>query len=516
MGASPSDSEASKKAAAPPPRPRRCARDALLFAAGVAAAVLALLGPTSPLLMRVGTSAGGLLVASPTPGPTDGPPTFYDDPSLSYAINVGHHHHRLTDWDAKRASWLRSRGLLGSPEKVVMVSGSQPEPCRATTGDHLLLRFLKNKLDYCRLHGIKLLYNTAHLDPAMVAYWAKLPILRAAMLAHPDAEWLWWVDADAVVTDMDFTLPLSTKYAGHNLVLYGWPKEVYERKRWLGLNAGVFLIRNCQWSLDFLDEWARMGPASPDHARWGKAIRHVLSDRESDVACDQSALAYLLITERERWGDKVHLGVDYYFQGYFVEVVGKLRGVAARYTKVERSSPAAKARALRRRHAEREHLRYAAARNAAVRGVVPGPDGGAQFGSWRRPFVTHFTGCNPCGGRRNPAYSRELCEGGMRRALAFADDQVLRAYGFRQDAALNGTVLPMPFDYPTPPRRRAADDDDRPSDERRSWALIVSCFFLSFFFFFLDLHPIPAHVIHDHDDKDLSFRSLKFLWWFIC
>ncbi|KAF8676521.1 hypothetical protein HU200_046933 [Digitaria exilis] len=435
MGASPSDSEASKKAAAPPPRPRRCARDALLFAAGVAAAVLALLGPTSPLLMRVGTSAGGLLVASPTPGPTDGPPTFYDDPSLSYAINVGHHHHRLTDWDAKRASWLRSRGLLGSPEKVVMV---------ATTGDHLLLRFLKNKLDYCRLHGIKLLYNTAHLDPAMVAYWAKLPILRAAMLAHPDAEWLWWVDADAVVTDMDFTLPLSTKYAGHNLVLYGWPKEVYERKRWLGLNAGVFLIRNCQWSLDFLDEWARMGPASPDHARWGKAIRHVLSDRESDVACDQSALAYLLITERERWGDKVHLGVDYYFQGYFVEVVGKLRGVAARYTKVERSSPAAKARALRRRHAEREHLRYAAARNAAVR-------------VWSRGRTAAPSSGRGGGRSRNPAYSRELCEGGMRRALAFADDQVLRAYGFRQDAALNGTVLPMPFDYPnaaTPARSR--------------------------------------------------------------
>ncbi|GJN25422.1 hypothetical protein PR202_gb13246 [Eleusine coracana subsp. coracana] len=40
-----------------------------------------------------------------------------------------------------------------------MVSGSQPEPCAGKDGDYLLVRFLKNKLDYCRLHGIQLLYN---------------------------------------------------------------------------------------------------------------------------------------------------------------------------------------------------------------------------------------------------------------------------------------------------------------------------------------------------------------------
>ncbi|TKW01093.1 hypothetical protein SEVIR_8G155200v4 [Setaria viridis] len=433
-----------KKGAAPsPPRPR-CARDALVFAAGVAAAVLALLGPASSVLAPPGWGSGVGLVAFPVPGPSDGPRTFYDDPDLSYAVSG----RRVTGWDAKRAAWLRSRGLGSGGgrrrERVVMVTGSQPEPCRGAGGDHLLLRFLKNKVDYCRLHGIELLYNNALLEPPMVAYWAKIPAVRAAMLAHPDAEWVWWVDADAVFTDMDFSLPLATKYAAYNLVLYGWPKEVYENRRWLGLNAGVFLIRNCQWSLDFLDEWARMGPAYPDYAAWGKKVKGALTDRDSDVACDQSALAYLLITGRERWGEKTYLGTDYYFQGYFAEIVGKLAGVAARYKAAERGAGHA---GLRRRHAEREHLRYAAARNAAVRAAVPGPDGGGQSG-WRRPLITHFTGCNPCGGRRNPMYSRELCEGGMRRALGFADDQVLRAYGFRHAGPLNDTVLQLPFDYP--------------------------------------------------------------------
>ncbi|KAF8779563.1 hypothetical protein HU200_002492 [Digitaria exilis] len=434
--------------AAPPFLAAGRGRDALVFAAGVAAAVLVLLGSSaSVVLAPAGTSTSNLLVASPIPGPDDPPRTFYDDPDLSYSVPVDGHR-RLTGWDAKRASWLRSRGLLlrRSPEKVVMISGSQPEPCHGDAGDHLLLRFLKNKLDYCRLHGIKLLYNRDFLHPAMTSYWAKIPIVRAAMVAHPDAEWIWWVDSDAVFTDMDFSLPLSTRYRDYNFVAYGVSKDM-ERKSWLAINAGVFAVRNCQWSLDFLDEWAQMGPAFPEaHARWGKVFKKELADKDSDVACDQSALVYMLLSNRDRLlgKEKAFVETEYFFMGWWGEIVGRLDGVAARYDAVERrrSSPE-----LRRRHAEREHVLYAAARNAAVRGAVPGPPGGWRTG-WRRPLITHFTGCQPCSGGRNPTYTKESCDVGMRRALLFADDQVLRAYGFRHAGPLNDSVLPRPFDYP--------------------------------------------------------------------
>ncbi|CAL4984202.1 unnamed protein product [Urochloa decumbens] len=432
-------SSKNKQHGAPPPSR---ARDALVFAAGVAAAVLALLGSASVLAPP---GSGGIpLVAFPSPGPADdGPPTFYDDPDLSYEVDA---RRRITGWDAKRSAWLRSRGLRRAPERVVMVSGSQPEPCPGEAGDHLLLRFLKNKLDYCRLHGIKLLYNRDVIHPAMTGAWAKIPIVRAAMLAHPDAEWAWWVDSDAVLTDMDFSLPLAARYAGKNFVAYGWPDKI-ARRSWLGINAGVFLVRNCQWSLDFLDRWARMGPAYPEHDHWGQAVRDKLADKGTDAWCDdQSALVYLLLVsgDRETLAEKAFVETEYFFMAYWKDVVGKLDGVAARYDAVERRASAA---ALRRRHAEREHARYAAARNAAVGEEVPGPAGGGEDG-WRRPFVTHFVGCQPCSGGRNPMYSRESCDGGMRRALAFADDQVLRAYGFRHAGPLNESILPLPFDYP--------------------------------------------------------------------
>ena len=85
-------------------RGRGRGRDALVFAAGVAAAVLAILGSAS--VLAPGSSS--LLVAFPVPGPEDGPRTFYDDPELSYDAVDGR---RLTGWDAKRAEWLRSRGI---------------------------------------------------------------------------------------------------------------------------------------------------------------------------------------------------------------------------------------------------------------------------------------------------------------------------------------------------------------------------------------------------------------------
>ncbi|GJN25418.1 hypothetical protein PR202_gb13242 [Eleusine coracana subsp. coracana] len=354
-------------------------RDALVFAAGSAAAVLVTLLVVALAPSRRLWSASSPFLAQQSRT------TFYDDPELSYTMDG-----RVAGWDAKRAAWLRSRGLsrpAAVSSRVVMVSGSQPEPCAGKDGDHLLVRFLKNKLDYCRLHGIQLLYNRALLHPAMASYWAKIPVLRAAMLAHPEAEWVWWVDADAVFTDMDLALPLD-RYAEHNLVVYGWPKEVYEKRSWVGLNAGVFLIRNCQWGLDLMDAWAAMGPASPEYEEWGRTVHAELSGKHNAESDDQSALVYLLLKHRDTWGDKTHIATDYYFQGYWAEIVGRLDGVAKRYEAVDRGR---KGGPLRRRHAEREHVAYAAARNAAVRGVVPGPDGGGQWG-WRRPFVTHFTG----------------------------------------------------------------------------------------------------------------------------
>ncbi|KAL8231218.1 hypothetical protein R6Q57_000996 [Mikania cordata] len=89
-------------------------------------------------------------------------PNFYDDPTLGYTLDKP-----IKNWDEKRAEWLKQHHsfLSGSEERVIVVSGSQPGPCRNPIGDHMLLKFFKNKVDYCRIHGYDIFYNNVFTPP---------------------------------------------------------------------------------------------------------------------------------------------------------------------------------------------------------------------------------------------------------------------------------------------------------------------------------------------------------------
>nr|POE80611.1 putative glycosyltransferase 7 [Quercus suber] len=327
--------------------------------------------------------------------------TFYDEPELGYSIG-----NPVKNWDEKRREWLKHHPSFaaGASERVVMVSGSQPKPCKNPIGDHLLLRFFKNKVDYCRIHGYDIFYNNALLHPKMGSYWAKLAVVRAAMLAHPEAEWIWWVDSDALFTDMEFKPPLH---------------------------------RNCQWSMDLIDVWASMGPQTPDYNKWGQILRSTFKDKLFPESDDQTGLIYLIYKEGDRWADKIYLEGEYYFEGYWHEIVGTLDNITERYMEIERED-----RKLRRRHAEKVSEQYGAFREKHLK------DAGNGRWSWRRPFITHFTGCQPCSGNHNQMYLGTSCWDGMQKALNFADNQVIRKYGFVHPNPLDSSLSAVPFDYP--------------------------------------------------------------------
>ncbi|CAI0406389.1 unnamed protein product [Linum tenue] len=388
-------------------------------------------------MLRIVSDMRSECCTHPTPNLRFDPPdsTFYDDSELRYSIDK-----KVTGWDDKRKEWLKRHPTFtaGSKDMIVMVTGSQPNPCQNPIGDHLLLRAFKNKVDYCRIHGYDVFYNNVLLHPRMKSYWAKLPVVKAAMLAHPEAEWIWWVDSDAVITDMEYKLPLDRyNYKGHNLAVHGWPKLIYEEKSWTSLNASVFLIRNCQWSMDFIDAWANMGTISPDYKKWGEIQRSVFKDKLFPESNDQTALIYLIYKDR-RLTDKIYLEGEYYFKGYWVEIVPTYYNITKKYVGIERED-----NLLRRRHAEKVSEQYAAFREPHLK------EAGNGRWCWRRPFITHFTGCQPCSGNHNQIYAEESCWNGMLKALNFADNQVLRKYGFVHPDLLDSkTVTDSLFDYP--------------------------------------------------------------------
>ncbi|XP_057479459.1 probable xyloglucan 6-xylosyltransferase 3 [Actinidia eriantha] len=327
------------------------------------------------------------------------------NPNVTYTLGP-----KISNWDQERKIWLDQNpqfpNFLNGKSRILLVTGSPPNPCDNPIGDHYLLKSIKNKIDYCRLHEIEIVYNMAHLEKELAGYWAKLPLIRRLMLSHPEVEWIWWMDSDALFTDMVFELPLS-KYNDYNMIIHGYPDLLFNQKSWIAVNTGSFLFRNCQWSLDLLDAWAPMGPKGQIRNEAGKILTANLKGRPAFEADDQSALIYLMISQKDQWMNKVFLENSYYLHGYWAGLVDRYEEMIEKYH--------------------------------------PG------LGDERWPFVTHFVGCKPCGSYGD--YPVERCLSSMERAFNFADNQVLKLYGFRHRGLLspkikrirNETAMPLKF-----------------------------------------------------------------------
>ncbi|GFZ12126.1 xyloglucan xylosyltransferase 5 [Actinidia rufa] len=219
------------------------------------------------------------------------------NPNVTYALGP-----KITNWDQERKVWLDQNQQFpshvnGKP-RILLVTGSPPGPCDNAIGDHYLLKGTKNKIDYCRLHGIEILYNMAHLDKELAGYWAKLPLIRRLLLSHPEVEWIWWMDSDALFTDMVFEIPLP-KYDG-----------------------GLWIC---------LDEWAPMGPKGKIRDEAGKILTANLKGRPAFEADDQSALIYLLISKKDQWMNKVFVENSYYLHGYWAGLVDRYEEMIEKY-----------------------------------------------------------------------------------------------------------------------------------------------------------------------------------------
>ncbi|KAK8693836.1 hypothetical protein V6N13_071404 [Hibiscus sabdariffa] len=298
------------------------------------------------------------------------------DPNKPYSLGP-----KITDWDEQRSKWLKEHpntpNFTGpNKPRVLLVTGSSPEPCENPVGDHYLLKSIKNKVDYCRLHGIETFYNMASLETEMTEFWGRLVLIRKLLLSHPEVEFLWWMDSGAMFTDMTFEVPWKS-YKDANLVMHNWKKLVHDQKNWIGLDTGSFLLRNWQWALDLLDAWAPMGPK-------GKVFTRELPYRPVFESHDRSALVYLLAAQREKWGDKVYLENAYYLHD-------SLGSLSDRYEEmIEKYHPSS--------------------------------------GDHRWPLVTYFVGCKPCGKRHG--FLIDNCFKQMDRAFNSAHDQILHMYEF--------------------------------------------------------------------------------------
>ena len=224
---------------------------------------------------------------------------------------------------------------------VVMITALHDKPCRYPNGDYLNLVSILNKQDYARLHNYPIVVSTKLADPTLHNMWNKIgergrggrgggegvgwkqlgfflalsfghekPLCRTPPTAapssiplgtilktfddHPDADWYMWVDSDTMIIDVSFLLPFQ-RFKGKDLVIWGNETRLALGDGRRGINSGVMLIRNSDWSKDFFEQVAELGRIAEP------GLENVLMEELTSPEYtydpglrDQNAISYLL------------------------------------------------------------------------------------------------------------------------------------------------------------------------------------------------------------------------------
>jgi hypothetical protein len=97
---------------------------------------------------------------------------------------------------------------------------------------------------YARRHGYEAVIAGETLDAARHPSWSKLLLIEDFLVNHPGCRWLMWIDADAVIANPARRLEDVVDESVDFLIARDLPPA--------SVNAGVFLVRNCQAALDML------------------------------------------------------------------------------------------------------------------------------------------------------------------------------------------------------------------------------------------------------------------------
>ncbi|KAK9239179.1 galactosyl transferase GMA12/MNN10 family-domain-containing protein [Lipomyces kononenkoae] len=185
----------------------------------------------------------------------------------------------------ERRAWLAE--IQGKAPDTLEPKGSKIVVLTASDGkghngaiSNLLQMVNENREDYCAFHGYEYQFlNISNFHSGdRPAVWSKIPAIQETFRLHPDAEWVWWLDTDAIIMtpsldlaghvlnpeamkkrisyDAPFILP-SGKDAGFRVSrdMDLSKVDIVVSQDHQGVNAGSILFRRSEWTFAFLDMW---------------------------------------------------------------------------------------------------------------------------------------------------------------------------------------------------------------------------------------------------------------------
>ena len=113
---------------------------------------------------------------------------------------------------------------------------------------HTIRFCIQSQEEHAKRHGYDRITDETIFVPERDATWSKIPLLQKYL---PDYEYIMWIDGDVLITNQDRKIE-------DFIELLDPTKFLLIGRDFQGLNAGVFIIRNCPLALDFLtDAWNR-------------------------------------------------------------------------------------------------------------------------------------------------------------------------------------------------------------------------------------------------------------------
>lgn len=129
---------------------------------------------------------------------------------------------------------------------------------------------LRTKQEYAARHGLGITAIRDTLDASRPPSWSKIPLCLQAL---EKSDWLWWLDADAAITNPEIDVRQYCDEAA----------DMIATKDENGLNCGSFLLRNSEGARRLLDAtWNRT--ALIHHQWWEQGAMHVVLQQQPDIA----------------------------------------------------------------------------------------------------------------------------------------------------------------------------------------------------------------------------------------
>ena len=183
-----------------------------------------------------------------------------------------------------------------------------------------------NQQRYAKKHGY-VWNDSSHLvDPSRPPAWSKLLAVQALLQPNSHCDWVLWLDADVVIMNSNIRLE-NLVPADPDIMLIA----TYDRK--FTANSGVWLLRNSDWSRQFLHDWwnlkawvRRPGLSlSGDNAAFGHLVDQVLLNEPRRIQlparCNLNSFGVFLTPQQDQeivmGGMSVLSKQDWYFSDKF-------------------------------------------------------------------------------------------------------------------------------------------------------------------------------------------------------